>query len=130
MTDEEFDAEFKQAMEGLGEEPPKALEGGFPNVTSQEIGLYLKVLAEVGDKVHSKQIESHPLVEFLVAVGKASQESQPFRALIGQLKMMLVMANRTTGLTNAYISGVAIGYFLAKPESLPSEGSTGSDSVM
>ena len=110
MTDEEFDAEFKQAMEGLGEEPPKVLEGGFPNVTKEEISLYLQALK--GDS----------LAAFLNLVGKCSMESKEYQKFLGQWKMMLVMANRTTGLTNAYISGVAIGYFLAKPESLPSEG--------
>ena len=115
MTDEEFDSEFAKEF---GEGEPKALEGGFPNATKEEVSLYLQSLS------------GEALAAFLNLVGKCSMESKEYQKFLGQWKMMLVMANRTTGLTQAYLTGVAIGYFLAKPESLPGDSSIeGSDVV-
>lgn len=105
----------------------------FPNVTTEEITFYLEVVGKLGSKVSGKelgeQLEGNPLFNFLSAVGKASSESKAYQGLISNLKMALVMANRTTGLTNAYLAGVAIGYFLAKPESLPEDSVDASGSV-
>ena len=111
----------------------------FPSTTPEEISLIFKVVGEHGKKVVPNTPETiedlkevdDPLLQFLTLVVKQSMNSKEFQSYMYGCKQMLHLFNRTTGLTNAYLSGVAVGFFLAKPEMMPvGEGKIDSNKVM
>ncbi len=91
----------------------------FPEVTTKEISLYVKTIQHHGQVMVKHGIESDPLTNFMNSIGKISWESKEFQHFMYHCKQLLHLANRTTGLTNAYLVGVLIGVFLVKPELLP-----------
>lgn len=99
----------------------------FPSTTPEEISLILKALGEHGRAkapnlpetiTELKEIDD-PLLRFLTLVAENSHKSKEFNEFMYACKQMLHLINRSSGLTNAYLAGVGIGYFLARPEMLP-----------
>lgn len=100
----------------------------FPKATSEEISFYIKSLGKLKKSLNpitsnndKEAIENmnNIFLQFLASVGLVSYNSEEFQKLIYNVKQVLHLINRTTGLMDMYLIGVAIGFFLAKPEMFP-----------
>jgi len=95
----------------------------FPKVTSEFISLSINSVGKLADRISKNASQglstSDPLGDFLQQVVDSSIATKDYQKIINSYKMLLVMANRITALTASYTMGVAIGYFIAKPEAMP-----------
>ncbi len=93
--------------------------GDFPHVTATMLDLYLRVITEdlrLGAKTGKETDLTACLKAVYETLGKVAGYNHE---LLPQWKMALVMQNRTVALTSAFITGLAVGMFMAKPELLP-----------
>jgi hypothetical protein len=95
--------------------------GLYPELTQESLSMYINDIKNLARMVVQDDIDStsntknKEFTKFLTLVQNISLRNKDFATLMQGWKVALVAMNRTTALTSAFTTGVAIGTFLSCP---------------